>query len=76
MEVKKAKINFEFDAPPSNSDAFNKGYAEGYSTAAEDYALRQVVELSGFDECRGLGDMYGMGYELGYMRKLAEILLN
>jgi glutathione peroxidase-family protein len=53
------------------------GYIAGFQSAADDYvngkATTQVFEK--LREARDITDFYALGFELGYMRKLAEILV-
>ena len=58
---------------PKGEEMFKEGFEAGYSQAAYDYLANEVIDFSGFDSSRNLKQAYEMGFELGYLRKLAEI---
>lgn len=56
---------------PPRVREFNTGIEDGRNAAARDYVGKRV-DLKTFDN-RDFKDHYGLGYELGYLTKLAEI---
>lgn len=60
---------------PKGEQMFQEGFEAGYSQAAYDYLSNEVPNLEDFDSCRNLRQAYELGFELGYLRKLAEILV-
>jgi len=53
---------------------FNQGFNAGFQAAAQDYAVGNV-NLELFDIRRDFSDIYEIGFEIGYNRKLAEIAI-
>ncbi len=54
----------------------NLGYDAGFRAAADDYLTgnMQLGVFTGRKELAELEDHYAIGFEMGYLRKLAEIL--
>lgn len=54
-----------------------EGFCAGYEAAASDYAngTATVEHFEAMRQERDLNDAYALGFELGYFRKLAEILV-
>lgn len=53
------------------------GYIAGFESAATDY-VNKTATVEHFEELRAnrdITDFYAIGFELGYMRKLAELLV-
>lgn len=62
---------------PAQDHLFHAGYQAGYAAATDDY-LAEKVNLELFAPLKDLAeleDLYALGFEMGYFRKLAEILV-
>ena len=71
----KAKDSTPEDGGKVNTgNGFEDGKRDGASAAVNDY-LNEKVDLSVFDTKDEDDDAYTFGFECGYMRKLAEILV-
>lgn len=59
------------------ADLMREGFHAGHEAAASDYVngTANVECFEGMREERDITDFYAMGFELGYLRKLAEILV-
>lgn len=60
----------------SRETRYKSGFVEGFSQAAEDYALNKLDFENFNSKDKGiveLTDYFGLGYEMGYLRKLSEI---
>ena len=62
----------------SRSNLMREGFHAGFSAAADDFVNgRATVEhFEKLREHRDISDFYALGFELGYYRKLAELLIN
>lgn len=61
----------------SKSALFNQGFNSGFAAAADDY-LSEKIKLEIFTTVKtqeDVCDMYELGFDAGYMRKLAELLV-
>ena len=58
----------------NTGNGFEDGKRDGSAAAVNDY-LAEIVDLSIFDTKSEDDDAYTFGFECGYMRKLAEILV-
>lgn len=74
QKVKLLKLAVEPKAPRVSNKArpYHEGIADGRLAAVRDYT-RGTIDLETFEN-RDFGDKYGIGFELGYLTKLAEIL--
>jgi len=66
-------------ASQSRESLFAEGYDSGYSAAADDYSTGKVrLEVFGESgrDITEILDHYAMGFEVGYLRKMAEICIN
>ncbi len=50
-------------------------FEEGYKQAGCDYVNNEVMDFDNLDAERNLRDGYELGHEVGYLRKLAELLV-
>ncbi len=59
------------------SNLMRDGFHAGYEAAASDYAhgTATVEHFEALREERDVTDFYAIGFELGFMRKLAELLV-
>lgn len=59
----------------SRSALFNEGISAGFNAAADDYSTDRInLDLFSRDKTQeDMTDHYALGFELGYLRKLAEI---
>lgn len=55
-------------------DRFQEGFDAGFTAAAEDFA-NDEVDLEALEEKRDITDFFAVGFEVGYLRKLAEVLV-
>ena len=62
------------DGKVNTGNWYSDGVEAGIASAANDY-LNDKVDLSVFDVKNEDEDSYTFGFECGYMRKLAEILV-
>lgn len=67
----------EIECVTRKQSRMRAGYIAGFDAAASDY-VNGTATCEHFEELRAqrdIADFYAMGFELGYMRKLAEILV-
>lgn len=71
------KLERQQNTSISRQSLFHEGFHAGYSAAVDDYlnGKATVEHFEGIREHRDITDFYSMGFELGYFRKLSEILV-
>lgn len=74
IDTKEKYADKEDGGKVNSGNAFEDGKRDGAAAAVTDY-LNEKVDLSIFDTKDEDEDVYTFGFECGYMRKLAEILV-
>lgn len=80
LEEVTTEVHAERGTSVSNSreTLYNEGFEAGYNAAVDDY-VAEKLDLDLFERKKtseDLTDIYVIGFEMGYLRKLAEIAVN
>lgn len=73
MEARERQANTSV----KRGNLMREGFHAGFESAASDFTngTANVEHFEGLREQRNAADFYAIGFELGYLRKLAEILV-